>query len=222
MQTKIEHLLMKKDEVFSSPLASIKPCKLNREWDYISSPISNFKLWDTDNINPNHQNLLLKSASLDIESLSTTEGSKQPWSCFNPNFDDSEEPINEFMNIEIIKQRNDNIRSSWAAPAKMQNKRKHKEILKELDRKQLSFPMSQINDAFENSEPFFILPDHDDGLSLEEHIFNLSKRNLSNGTMMIDGLNIDQISWNNFMNSENLNISNFNKLDMISNSQNQK
>ena len=222
MQTKIENLWMKKDEVFASPLASIKPRKLNGGWDYISSPISNFKLRDTDNINPNHQNLLLKSANLEIESQSTTEGSNQSWSCFNANFDDSEELSNEIMHIEAIKQRNDSKRSSWAAPAKKQNKRKHKEILKEFDRKQLSFPMTQINDAFENIEPLFILPDHDDGLSLEEHIFNLSKGNLSNDAMMTDRLNIDQISWNNCMNSENLNISNLNKLDMWSNSQNQK
>lgn len=218
----MEDLWMKKDEVFTSPLASIKPRRLNGEWDYISSPISKFELRDTDNIDPNHQTLLLKSAILDTEDLSTNEGSKQSWSYINNNLDDSEGSWSDYSASNASKQSSVRKRNCWAAPPKKQNKRKYKEILKELDKKEFSFPMSRLNEAFENPEPLFDLPDHDDGLSLEEHILRLSNQNSNEVELMSDDFNQSKMRLNSNFISENLNVINFNDARDCLNTDNEK
>ena len=200
---------MKEGEVFSSPLISVKPRKLNGEWDYISSPISNFNLWDSDNIDPNHPNLLLKSANVDIEDNSADKSTKQSRCYLESSIDNSDEFYNEFSVFEVQKKRKIMHKNIEVAPLKKSNKRNNKEILKTLDRKEFSWPSNQINEAFENNESIFTLSDFDDGLSLEDHISKLKMEYKSrNNNICVNDVQISKIINDPNMNSKNFNTKN--------------
>lgn len=82
--------------------------------------------------------------------------------------------------------------------------------------------MSRLNEAFENPEPLFDLPDHDDGLSLEEHILRLSNQNSNEVELMSDDFNQSKMRLNNNFISENLNVINFNDARDCLNTDNEK
>lgn len=177
---------MKSEEVYTPSPTKQKSQKLGTDWDFISSPIRTLD-YEEDNL-PVPRRLKSQLQTVNVEMTDCNQkyglapyGEEQNIDMGNQSTQassiDSASTLSRESSITSANCK-PKISAKYVAPKKQPNRRKFKEMLKNIDRKEFSGSafMGKLNDAAGDSDSFSMLPDQEDDMSLDDHIDALAKQ----------------------------------------------